>query len=176
MNHRPFEGWLLNTQALSADEKRQLDTHLQICSSCTALAEVNLALKSVKMVAPAAGFTDRFQIRLEARKRALRRRNILGFVLLTMCVLGALLFIAWPVITSLLRSPAGLLTSWLGALVSLWVALEAMAHAGLVLFKIVPGFIPAYIWMFGLFAACGWSLVWVLSLIKFTRFPQGEKR
>jgi hypothetical protein len=127
------------------------------------------------MAAPAAGFTDRFQIRLEERKRALRRRNILGFVLLTVCVLSALLFITWPVITSLLQSPVGLLTSWLGVLLSFWGALEAMAHAGLVLFKVVPDFIPAYIWMIGLFAACGWSLVWVLSLIKFTRFPQGEK-
>lgn len=175
MDHRPFEGWLLNNQVLSADEKRQLDTHLQICSACTALAEVNLALKSVKIAAPAAGFTDRFQIRLEVRKRALLRRNILGFVLLAVCVLGALLFIAWPVITSLSRSPVGLLTSWLGVLLSLWGALEAMAHAGLVLFKIVPDFIPAYIWMIGLLAACGWSLVWILSLIKFTRFPRGEK-
>jgi hypothetical protein len=173
MDHRPFEGWLLNNQTLDADEKRQLNAHLQVCSSCTALAEVNLVLGSVKMASPAAGFSDRFQARLAARKQALRRRNTWGFLLLALSVLSVLTLITWPVITSLLRSPVDLLASWLGWLLSLWAAIDAMAHAGLVLFRIVPSFIPAYIWTVILFAACGWSLVWVFSLIKFTKFPQG---
>ena len=173
MDHRPFEGWLLNNQMLDADEKRQLNAHLQVCSSCTALAEVNLALKSVKMAAPAAGFTDRFQIRLAEQKKALRRRNFLGFMLLTLSVLSGLTLVAWPVIMSVLQSPVDLLASWLGSLLSFWVSVDAMAHAGIVFFKVVPGFLPAYIWTLILFAACGWSLLWVFSLIKFTKFPQG---
>jgi hypothetical protein len=174
MDHRPFEGWLLNNQTLAADEKRQLNAHLQGCSSCTALAEVNLALKSVKMATPEAGFSDRFQVRLATQKKAQRRRNFWGFVLLTLSVLSALTLITWPVISIMLQSPVDLLVSWLGSLLSFWVSLDAMAHAGLVLFKIAPGFIPAYIWALILFAACGWSLLWVFSLIKFTKLPQGE--
>jgi hypothetical protein len=173
MDHRPFEGWLLDNQKLDADEKRQLNAHLQVCSSCSALAEVNLALKSVKMAAPAVGFADRFQVRLAAQKKALRRRNFWGFLLLALTVLSGLTLTAWPVITRLVQSPVNLLASWLGALLSFWASLVAMAHAGAVLFKIVPGFFPAYIWTVILFAACGWSLLWVLSLIKFTKFPQG---
>jgi hypothetical protein len=61
----------------------------------------------------------------------------------------------------------------LGSLLSFWVSVDAMAHAGIVFFKVVPGFLPAYIWTLILFAACGWSLLWVFSLIKFTKFPQG---
>ncbi len=144
-----------------------------MCSSCTALAEVNLALKSVKMAAPAAGFADRFQVRLEAQKKALRRRNFWGFLLLTLSVLSVLTWIAWPVLKSLIQSPVDLLASWLSSLLSFWATLQAMVHAGEVLFKVVPGFIPAYIWTMVLFAACGWSLLWVFSLIKFTKFPQG---
>ena len=53
MNHRPFEDWLLDNAALTPDQKRQLQTHLQTCSSCTAIAEVNLALKSVRLAEPA---------------------------------------------------------------------------------------------------------------------------
>ena len=173
MDHRPFEGWLLNNQMLTADEKRQLNAHLQVCSSCGALAEVNLALKSAKMAEAAAGFTDRFQVRLAARKQALRRRNFWGFLLLALSVLSVLTLIGWPVITGMLQSPVDLLSSWLGALLAFWVTLNAMTHAGLVLFRIVPGFIPAYIWTVILFAACGWSLLWVFSLFKFAKFPQG---
>jgi hypothetical protein len=173
MDHRPFEGWLLKDQTLTADEKRQLNAHLQVCSACTALAEVNLALKSAKMAEPAAGFAERFQARLAARKQALRRRNFWGFLLLTLSVLSVLTFIAWPAIMGMLKSPVDLLSSWIGALLSIWVTLIAMAQAGLVLFRIVPDFIPAYIWTVILFAACGWSLLWVFSLFKFAKFPQG---
>jgi hypothetical protein len=173
MDHRPFEGWLLNNQNLAADEERQLNAHLQVCSSCAALAEVNLALKSVKTAVPATGFTDRFQVRLAAQKKALRRRNFWGYALLTVSVLTVLTLIAWPVIASLMESPVSLLTSWLGSLLAIWASIDAMAHAGWVLFRIVPGFIPAYIWIVILLVACSWSLLWVFSLIKFTKFPQG---
>jgi hypothetical protein len=173
MDHRPFEGWLLNNQLLSMGEKRQLNAHLQVCSSCSALAEVNLALKSVKMAMPEEGFTDRFKVRLEAQKKAVHRRNLWGYLLLTVSVLSILTIISWPVIMSLQRSPVDLLVSWIGALLSFFTSLDAMAHAGFVLFRIVPGFIPTYIWIVFLFAACGWSLLWVFSFIKITKFSQG---
>jgi len=173
MDHRPFEDWLLEDQTLTIDQKHQLNTHLQTCSSCTALAEVNLALKSVRVAAPAAGFSDRFQIRLAVRKKALRRRNFWGFALLTMSVLGLFVWVAWPVLNDLFQSPVSMLASWISSLVSFWASLQAIFRAGMVLFKVVPGFVPAYIWMVILFAAGGWSLVWVVSLMKFTKYPQG---
>ena len=173
MDHRPFEDWLLDNQTLTVDEERQLNAHLQGCPSCTALAEVNLALKTVKMAVPAAGFADRFQVRLVAQKKAVHRRNFWGFTLLALSAMSVLTLIAWPVLTSLLHSPVDLLASWISSLLSLWAAFQAMTHAGLVLFKVIPDFIPAYIWTIVLFAACGWSLLWVFSLIKFTKFPQG---
>jgi len=173
MDHQPFEGWLLNNQLLTADEKRQLNTHLKVCSSCSALAEVNLALTSVKIAAPEAGFTDRFRIRLEARKKAIRRRNFWGFLLLALSVLSVLALISWPVITRMVDSPVNLLVSWFGALLSFWASLEAMVHAGFLLFRIVPGFIPIYFWIIFMLAACAWGLLWVVSFIRLTKFPQG---
>jgi hypothetical protein len=176
MDHRPFEGWLLDNQKLDVDENRQLNAHLQVCTSCSALAEINLALISAKTAAPMAGFADRFQIRLAAQKKALRRRNFWGFMLLTLSVLSVLTLIAWPVIAGMLRSPVSLLASWLGSLLSIWASIDAMAHAGWVFFRIIPSFIPAYIWILVLFAACSWCLLWVLSLIKFTKLPQGVQQ
>jgi hypothetical protein len=173
MDHRPFEDWLLDNQPLTTDQKRQLNTHLRACSSCSALVEVNLVLKSVKLAEPAAGFTDRFQIRLAAKKQALRWRNFWGFVVLTLSVLGLLSWISWPVLNDLIRSPVNLLASWITSLVAFWTSLQAIFRAGMVLFKVVPGFVPGYIWAVILFAAGAWSLVWVVSLMKFTKYPQG---
>ena len=173
MDHRPFEDWLLNIQTLSANEKQQLNAHLQGCSSCTALGEVNLALKSVKMAAPTAGFTDRFQVRLETQKKALRRRNYWGFLLLTFSVLSGLVWMAWPVIKSLIQSPVALLASWLSTVVSIWASVEALFQGGRVILKVIPGFIPIYVWIVVLLVAGGWSLLWVFSLMKFTKISQG---
>ena len=173
MDHRPFEDWLLNNQTLSIDETRQLNTHLQECSSCSALAEVNLALKSVKMAAPAQGFADRFQLRLEAQKKALRRRNFWGFLLLTGSVLSGLVWTLWPVLKSLVQSPVDLLASWLSTLVSIWASVEALFQGGRVILKVLPGFIPVYVWIVVLLVAGGWSLLWVFSLLKFTKITQG---
>jgi len=173
MDHRPFEDWLLNAQSLTAEENRQLNTHLQNCSSCTALAEVNLALKSVKMAAPAAGFTDRFQMRLEAQKKALHRRNFWGFLVLTFSVFSGLVWMALPFIKSLIQSPVDLLASWLSTVVSILASTQALFQGGRVILKVLPGFIPVYIWIVALLVVGGWSLLWVLSLKKFIKIPQG---
>jgi hypothetical protein len=173
MDHRPFEDWLLDNQTLTNDQKRQLNSHLAGCTSCTALAEVNLALKSVRLAEPAAGFTDRFQVKLADRKMAIRRRNFWGFAILSLSVGGLFTWVTWPVLQDLVHSPVNLIGAWVSSLVSFWGSLQAILQAGMVLFKVVPGFVPTYIWAIVLFGAGAWSLVWVASLIKFTKFPQG---
>ena len=173
MDHRPFEDWLLDNQPLTIDQKRELNTHLQVCTSCTALAEVNLALKSVRLVEPSAGFVDRFQVKLADRKAVLRKRNIWGFTILSLMVGGLFTWVSWPVLQGLVQSPVNLLATWVSSLVSFWASLQGILRAGIVLFKVVPGFVPAYIWAVILFGAGAWSLVWVASLIKFTKVSQG---
>jgi hypothetical protein len=173
MDHQPFEEWLLENQPLTNDQQRQLNTHLRTCSSCTAMAEVNLALKSVRIAGPADGFKDRFQSRLIARKQALQRRNFWGFVVLTFFVLGILIWVSLPWLKEIFHEPVNLMASWFSSLVSFWTSFQGIFRAGLVLFKVIPGFSPVYILAVIMFAAGGWSFVWVLSLMKFTRKPQG---
>ncbi len=173
MDHRPFEDWLLAEQPLTTQQTRELTTHLQTCRSCSALAEVNLAFRSVRQADPAREFVSRFQVRLAARKQALRRRNALGFLLLTLSVAGLLTGLAWPVLRAAVESPVDMLASWLSSLVGLWASIQALIHAGSVLFRVAPGFVPGYIWAILLFGLTGWSLVWVLSLKKFTKIQQG---
>ncbi len=173
MDHRPFEDWLLDNKDLTSSEQRELNAHLQACSSCMALAEVNLALKSVKVAAPAAGFTKRFQVRLTTRKKALRLRNLWGFLILIVSALAILTWIGWPVISQFFASPVNVLVSWITSLISTWAAVQAMVHTGEVIFKVIPGFVPEYIWAVVLFAALGWILLWVFSLLKITKVSRG---
>ncbi|HTX91510.1 MAG TPA: hypothetical protein VMC09_09850 [Anaerolineales bacterium] len=173
MDHRPFEDWLLENKKLNTDEKRQLNAHLRSCQTCSALAEVDLALKSVRLAEPSAGFTDRFQVRLEARKKALRQRNFWGFFVLTVSVVGLLAWACWPFIQSIVQSPVSMLASWLSSVVSIWASAEALFQGGRVILKVVPGFVPTYVWMILLLIAGGWSLLWVFSLMKLTKIPQG---
>jgi hypothetical protein len=173
MNHRPFEDWLLTEEPLTSQQKRELNAHLQTCHSCSAMAEVNLAFRSVRQAEPAAGFVDRFQVRLVAQRKAMRRRNVIGFAILVLSVVGLLMGLAWPVLKAAVESPVDLLGSWLSSLVNLWASLQVLFHAGSVLFRVAPGFVPGYIWAILLFALTGWSVVWVVSLKKFTRVSQG---
>lgn len=175
MDHRLFEDWLQADATLTPQQKQDLQTHLQTCPDCAAFAEVNLALRAAKLVEPVAGFAGRFQVRLAARKKAFRRRNFWGFFFLIMSVAGILLWISLPTLRMALQSPVDLLASWLSHLVSLWASLQAMGHVSSVLLRVVPGFVPGYVWTVIFFSSAGWSLLWVVSLIKFTKFPQGVK-
>ncbi len=173
MNHRPFEDWLLAEDPLSPQQKRELDAHLQTCPSCTALAEVNLALRSVRQADPPPGFAARFQVRLAAQRKAMRQRNAVGFIILAVSVAGLLTALTWPLLRAAVESPVSLLGSWLTALTNLWAALQALFHAAAVLLRVVPGLAPGYLWLILLFAFTGWSAAWVVSLKKVTHVLQG---
>jgi hypothetical protein len=169
MDHRPFNEWLLENKPLTAEEKQSLHSHLQTCTSCSALTEVDLALKSVKLAAPAEGFGDRFKVRLAAQRKTARQRNTAGFILLTVSVLAAVTWLAWPYLGTSLRSPAGMLSSWMTSLFTLWTDLRALLHAGWVVVNVVP----SLLWALFVFTAATSSLVWALSLVKLNKVVQG---
>jgi hypothetical protein len=173
MNHRPFEDWLLNEQPLTTEEKRQLQSHLLDCAHCTALAEVNLELRSVKLAAPAAGFTQRFQARLAAQRVRERRNRLIGVIILAV---GGLALLSWyigPYALQFLSNPMG----WIAAIVNFFLTLLDMTRAigdiGSILLRVLPGFIPPFAWMVLLSALSGVVLLWTVSLWRFSRFAKG---
>jgi len=173
MDHLPFEDWLLEQKSLNPQQTRELNAHLQTCRSCSALAEVDIALQSARQLEPARGFVNRFQGRLVEQKLVMRRRNVIGFSLLGLSVAGLITGLAWPVLRTVVESPVDLAASWISSLVGLWASIHALIQAGMVLFRVAPGFVPAYIWAVLLFGLTGWSVAWVFSLLKFTKIPQG---
>lgn len=173
MNHQPFESWLLSEQSLSREEKQTLQVHMQECSHCTALAEVNLALKSAKMVAPAVGFTQRFTARLEAQHAVERRNRILG---VTILVTGGLALFGWsalPYLQPKVSSPAELFGVGVHFVFSLRDMAQAIGSIGSILWRVVPGFISplAGALMFSLVGGLGW--LWARSVWKFTHATKG---
>ena len=173
MNHQPFEDWLLNEKLIDPKQKLDLDAHLRICSYCSALAETGKALRSVKIVPPAAGFTARFQMRLAARKVAERRRRLWGTVLFTAGGLVMLMWLAGPYIASFFASPATSITSLIGWGVFLITTLQAIAQAGSVILRMMPNFLSPFGVMVLASALAGIGLLWTVSIWRFIRVPQG---
>ncbi|MBI5842120.1 MAG: hypothetical protein HZB19_18700 [Chloroflexi bacterium] len=172
MNHRPFEDWLLNEQQLTPAEKRDLDAHLRTCKYCTALTETGLELRSVRKVSPAPGFTARFQQRLATRRIAERRRRLWGLIVLLLGGGGLLLWLTAPLLLALFRSPAQWLTIAIGYVLFIVSSVQTLADVALVFLRVVPGFIPPYVWMVIVSALAGLGLLWTVSIWRFSRFPR----
>lgn len=173
MNHRPFEDWLLNEAPITPEQKREMDAHVRSCAYCAALAETGIALRSVKVVAPAEGFTARFQTKLAERKLMEGRRKVWGAILFTLGGLGFLLWLASPSLSRLLVSPDAWIASVVEWGIFLITTLQAMGHAGFVLLRVIPDFMPPFVWMVLVSAFAGISLLWSVSIWRFVRVPQG---
>ena len=173
MKHQPFEEWLLNETPLTMEQKRELDLHVRSCAYCSALMETGVALHSVKIFAPADGFTARFQTRLAERKLADHRRRVWGAILFLIGGLSFLLWLAAPSLFAFLSSPA----TWIAGLVEWGIFLvttfQAMTQAGEVLMHVVPGFVPPFAWLIVVSALAGTGLLWAVSIWRLTRVPQG---
>ena len=175
MNHQPFEDWLLNEKLIDPKQKLDLDAHLRVCSYCSALAETGMALRSVKKVAPAAGFTARFQTHLAARKLAERRRRLWGALLFTFGGLVMLMWIAGPYLVSFFASPATWITSLIEWGVFLFTTLQAVAQAGSVILRVMPSFLTPFGFMVLVSALAGIGLLWSVSIWRFAHrgVPRG---
>lgn len=173
MNHRPFEEWLLNDAPITPEQKRELDAHLRGCAHCAALSATGMALRSAKMAAPVPGFTARFQTRLAERKLAERRRRLWGAILFTLGGIVLLAWLAFPYLVTFFASPA----TWISALVEwgifLITTVQALFQAGSVLLNVIPGFLPPFAWMVLFSAFAGISLLWSVSIWRFSRVPRG---
>ena len=169
MNHQPFESWLLDDKPIHPKQKLELDAHLRVCNYCATLVETGQTLRSVKKVSPAAGFTARFQARFVIQRAAERRRRLWGAVLFTFGGLGMLVWIAAPYLASFFASPATGIASVVSWGVFLITTLHALFRAGSVFVDVIPGFLPPFVWMILVSALAGISLLWSVSIWRFTQ-------
>ncbi len=166
MNHRPFEDWLLENQPITPEQNQELKAHLKTCTSCRALTEVDLFLRSSRVVAPRAGFTERFQLQMAAEKQLLRKRQLWGLGLLGLITFLSVGFLAVQLVSFWLSSPAELFVTWVTWWVTLVSSIRTFGTVGLVLLRIAGGIIPLPLWLGMAGGSFVLVLVWVSSLWK----------
>lgn len=173
MNHRPFEDWLLDDQPLSPQQKRDLQAHMITCTSCSAIAESNLALHAARQLRPAPGFTDRFGLRLAARRREQRWRMVAGTLVLVFGGLGLLYWLAGPMIQSALQSPATWIATGINYLLFLITSVQVLSKVSVVLLRAVTEFVsPAALIFFALIGG-GLGILWSMTIWRVGRATQG---
>jgi hypothetical protein len=125
------------------------------------------------MASPAPGFTARFTKRLVAQHVAERRHRFWGLIVLILGAIALLFGLAGSTLLSIVNSPAEWLTLGIGYLLFIITSLQAFTEFGLVLLRVVPGFIPPLGWMVIASAIAGLSLLWTISIWRFTRLSRG---
>ncbi len=173
MNHRPFEDWLLDDQALTPQQQRELQAHVRSCPACAAIAESNLALHATRLASPAIGFTDRFRVRLEKRRREQRWRQVIGTIVLVLGGVGLVYWLAGPFIVAALASPASWITVSVGYFLFILTSIQVIGEAGSILLGVLPKFISPGGWVVLIAGAAGLGYLWTISIRRVARAPQG---
>jgi predicted anti-sigma-YlaC factor YlaD len=179
MEHHVFEDWLFTEDPLSPQEQEALREHLSECESCrtlsTAWHNVEAGLRVAEIIAPAAGFTSRWQARLEADSQRMQRKQSLAILGLSMAgaalLLGSLLIVLWPV----LQSPQVLFWTWVYRMMGLYTTLGTIQEFTSVLLQTMFGVIPLIWWVIiaGILSELG--VLWVVSLRWLTNPQRGSK-
>lgn len=108
--HLPYEDWLFDQpEDLSAQQAVELNQHLDACDRCRSLSaslwRAEAALRQAPRLSPVAGFTARWQLRLEVERQRSHRRQIGMTLAVSLAALAALLtclgLLAWPYLDSL---------------------------------------------------------------------------
>jgi hypothetical protein len=81
-------------------------------------------------------------------------------------------FIA-PFLIAFFTSPVEWVTAVIGSFLFIITSLQALTEVVAVLLRMVPDFIPPYVWMVVTSALAGLGLLWAVSIWRFSRTPQG---
>ena len=171
MNHQPFKDWLLSEERLEAEQAQALQQHLRDCADCrqieSAWSNAHALIQRAPAVAPAPGFTERWQSRLAAQRLQAQRSQAWVAIAVTTGVAFVLLVLFGTQVLDLLGSPAQLVLAWaarLTGLLSLYGILQEVFYALGQLTPVVP--------FIGLFFAVGFisflSVLWLATYRQLT--------
>jgi hypothetical protein len=166
MSHQPFETWILDHDrgTLSPNERRELQAHVATCGQCQRLERrwqaVHQELRAGPMVAPAAGFAQRWQSGLAERRASEQRRQawrIFGGLL------GAAMFILLVMAGYIIATTTP--SDWLIAFIrngeSSRVFLQMAIYIVQDWFSTTPLAFNLALWIYLTITLCVLSLAWV---------------
>jgi hypothetical protein len=167
MSHQPYETWILDQQALSNDDRRALQTHIDECQQCLHLERrwqmVHQELTTHRMVAPAPGFARRWQSGLAERKIREQRKQAwkIAGLLLAAALFMLLLMTAYTLATT---SP----TDWLIALARTVSSTSEGINLGIHFVQSwltsTPLAMNIVLWIYLTICICLLTLLWMLVL------------
>lgn len=166
MNHQPFETWLMQPEPLPPPDAQALQAHLRECPRCTnlhgALTEVDLLFRHAPVATPAAGFTQRWQMRLQHRQKVIERRQAWLVLALSAGAALAFLLLLLMLVALTLQSPANWFLALVGQITQ-WVYFFATAQQAI---KLLGETLPTGIWFGGGLVLAMILMLWFVSLQK----------
>jgi hypothetical protein len=172
MRHQPFETWVFEQDSLSPDQTRDLRDHLATCDHCNRLMlswnEVEKSMVAVSDVMPKAGFTERWKVRL-AEYRQQRHQIQLGAHLLATTVgLTALTVLLGAELINVFQPALPTVLAWMGKVANLLANINLMRMIFNVLLQSFVETIPVFYWLFILLGFAGLSILWLVSLNRYS--------
>lgn len=167
MSHQPYENWILDQGTLTTEERRALQTHLATCTQCQRLEHgwqsVHQELRTHSFVAPAAGFTRRWQSGLAERRAREQRKQawrIFGWMLAA--ALFILVILAGYLIST--TSPTGWLIALSRTAESSRVFLQMAIYVVQGWLSSTPLALNIALWIYLTITLCILMLVWFTVL------------
>lgn len=173
MNHQPFDDWLLDDEDLTVQQRRELEVHLRSCTSCSAIAASNLALRAKHLAMPQPGFTDRFRPRLAAWRKEQLRRQAIGTIVLVAGGLALLYAVAGPAMLEAARSPAAWMRDVTVYFLSFFTLARVAGQVSSVILRSVAGVIPPEVLWAATVGGFGLGLIWTFVMRRRFRASQG---
>ncbi len=174
MRHQPFESWIVDELELTPEQRASLQAHLLTCEQCrqfrNSWATVHKELVSAPVMAPAPGFSHRWQASLVERRRQqqkLQERRLLLFLVAGASASLLMLFVYLFVTTT----PAGLMIEVFETVTSLLVTWNHAQQTVLPVIEALPPIIPVAFWILLTSGIALLSVVWAVAVWRIS--PKG---
>lgn len=165
-DHQLFEEWLFSDKDLPSRDRHALEVHLDECDSCRQLSnswiEAEAAIKTAPMLAPAAGFSERWQMHLAADRRKKQSKQNIAILIFSAVGAATLLIVASLMFIPLFKSPWPFILTWTYQLATLYSISSVYGGALTVLVRSLINLLPPLFWVALPLTFGGLSLIWFL--------------